>query len=395
MNDCEKHILVPGIVYLANDENNASSYIPIEVLNEIKKQDSKPLFAVMAIGHEGDSAGKLYEDNLSIGKELKQWFKQLWPIKAVKQLVSLMKEKTYIPIFEKHAVGNNSQMRIAVGNIVAATRKIIDNVNYAIGIAYINNFATRQKLLDGEYDSCSLEANCVFERAENALRYVVKDVKDLLGIALCNTDEDKTGFPDAHILAVVTAMAKNNDNDDTEKGRSKMITLKDVKEFIKENVVSPEMLFTIQELITLPKVTDAFKNELQTELSKKNTEISELKVKLQPLLVAEVRAKVAKLVRESEMLKDENKSIVEYLARTIIITIEDKKKEELKTEVDNKIKENLELLRETGVEIKAKDNKNNLQSDKDKYKSQEDKDISSEDLSSVINNPLIPGYVKK
>lgn len=402
----EKFVCVPGgIVLLSKSE--VLKYVPEEAYNRIKEQDTHPMFVMMSIGYEGESTGELKIQNVD-GKNLDKWYKQIWPLKAVKQLVKLLRGAKTVPIYEAHDIKNKG--RVAVGAALTSIKKVIKGINHAVAIVYINNFRTREKIENGEYDACSLEADCLFSESKSLLRWIVEDVISLRGIALCNSEVSEPGFKDSHILAVVTAMAKksteedDDDDDDDNKGKgnkkkkkgTEMLTLKEVKEFIKDNETKPDQLYSIEELTKVGTVIDAFENEYKKEAEEQTKKITELEKELKPHRKSQEQDKVAELVKASPLLKDEYEPVVKHLMQTVKVNIEgiDKPQEV----VDEAVKFHLESLKTADFKTKtgeAADKQAVEDKVKEKAAGTEIKDADKTDMSLPENNPLIPQAAAK
>jgi len=394
MKNRKKRVFITsGIKLLAKSE--VLKFIDGDTYDAIKSEDAHPMFVMMSVGQEGTSKGRLYED-ISTGQALKDWCKQLWPLKAIKELVTMMKSRKHMPIWEQHEVGVDQSERLVVGSVVASTKKMIKGSTHAVSIAYINNYGTRQRIENGEYDACSLEAVCLFEAIKDPIRYVVRKVKDLFGIALCNTQKDTPGFDDANILAVVTAMAKEDDDDEEggtrkrrKKGEPEVITLKDVKDYIAEHEPAPSRLFTVEALTGDSKVIDAFENDRKEEMKKVTDENVALKKEIEPLRAEKANGRVSSLIAKSEQLKDEYKEVVEYLKKTVRVDLEGAKDDaEAQTRVDEAVKAQLGLMPasfKTKAGEKAKE-----EEDPDKKKSEEQKGSGEIDFAKAEDNDLIP-----
>lgn len=394
----EKSILIPISIQLQS-ASEVSEYVDAAILERIKAQDPSPMFAVMSTAHEGESTGRLYKD-LSTGEKVKEWFKQLWPVKAIKELVALMNTNKFTPIYEMHATGAEAKMRVAVGNVVGSKKKLINGVVHALAVAYINNNNTRDRIKAGELNACSIEATCLFEKVDTALKYVVREVRELVGIALCNNTEQATGFKNSEILAVISAMAEEDKlvHNESEKGNS--MKLADIVEFVKQNGITPDKVFTVEELTSVPKVIDAFNNDFEEKMHAKDAKIKELETELKPLKGLQAKSKLAALIKGSEYLKDEYPSIVEYLVKTINIDITDV--EAPQKVVDEAVKTQLALCKEAGFKLKsdtptdvsgnkssnkeAKNKTNNENEEKDKNKDSSERD----DMLDPEYNELIP-----
>jgi len=395
----KKKVQVVGSICLMA-ENEVIKHVPKEVLEGIKERDAHPMFAMMSIGNQGESNGALFEGTPGMGKKMSSWYKQLWPLKAVKQLIKFMKPKSFPPVFEGHPSGDPTEQRPVVGNIVNGVKKVIDNVTHAVGIAYINNYGTRKKIERGEFNACSLEATCEFSAAENIFKYVVESVKSLSGVALCNSEKTPTGFEDANILAVVTAMAPpsdDDDDDDEEDGKKrkrskKPMTIDEVKKYIKDHDVRPGTLFSVEDMTAEPKVIDAFKAEYEKDLDERDKKIKDLSEELKPLKKQSQKSRVSELIEKSDLLKDEHKEVVSYLKKSLNVDLPEEG--DAQEAVDKAVKSALETMKESGIKTKFAENKNDDDSDdetgdpdtKGKDASKTDKG----DLTKAENNELIP-----
>ena len=314
-----------------------------------------------------------------------------------------MKNNAYLPLYEAHAPGEDS--RNIVGNIVASTKKVIKGVTHAIGIAYINNYGTRKKISSGEFDACSLEANVLFEKSENLFRYIVRDVKELFGIALCNSEVNPPGFADAKILAVVNAMAENDDEEERARSNKQskgdgMVTINDVKDYIREHGVAPNVLFSTEQLTQDAKVKDMLNNEIANktdELKKKQTE---LEAELKPLKALAANGAVEAMIAKSDLLKDEYTDVVDYLKSTLKISV-DGVHDPQKT-VDEAVKAQLDIMAKAkfktktseagdkGDETKDKDNDDKKGENTNTENKEEKSPEGKEDYTKPADNDLIP-----
>lgn len=397
MKETKKVQVVGSICLIQNKE--ILDYVPKEVYDDIKKRDANPMFAMMSIGNQGESRGALFEGTPGMGKKLSAWYKQLWPLKAVKQLVNYMKGNSFIPLYEAHPGGDPTEQRTVVGTIVNGVKKVIDKVTHAVGIAYINNYGTRKKLERGDFDACSLEATCVFSESDNMFKYIVENVKSLSGIALCNSETTPPGFDDANILAVVTAMAPaSGDDEDDDDGKSNrrrntVMTIDEVKKYIRDHEVRPGTLYSTEDMTADEKVKGAFKTEHDKEVEELKKQNKDLTEKLKPLEKQTQQAKVAELIGNSVLLKDEYKEVVGYLKKSI--NVEPVEGEDLQVTVDGAVKKALENMKETGVKTKfAEAEETGEDKDKDDPSKKDEKDkgnkVDKADMSNPKNNELIP-----
>jgi len=350
-------LMEAGIKLLSKDE--VTQHVPDSVLDAIKEVDPEPMFAMMVAGYEGESDGGLF-DSLRSKTRSFTWYKQIWPLKAVKQLVSFMKNRKELPVYDGHGFGDDKSVRYAVGRIVAGVKKNIGGVNHAVAIAYISEMLTRAKIHTGKFDSCSIEATCLFSQAKNKLRWVVEKVTGLSGIALCNSENISPGFKDANILAVVTAMQadieceeEEDDDNKPSKRSKKVITLKEVKEYISANETSPTALFDIETLTKLQGVKGAFDATHQEETKKLTDNVASLEKELAPFKKDAAGARTKKLIKESSHLADEYDNVVKYIQDTLAIPgIESMDDAEAKTAIDSAVEFNLKTMNSASFKTK-------------------------------------------
>jgi hypothetical protein len=385
----EKQVQVEALLSLLSAPE-VTEYIDAGVLAEIKQYDDAPVFAMMTIGCEGESTGALHNGpNLDRVPEHME-YKQLWPLKAIKELVTQLKQKA-IPIFTNVHDVEGKLNRRPVGRLVAATKKVIKNATHAMGVAYITDMPTRSKLKTGDLNACSMEAKCIFSKAERAVSWIVQKVTDVMGVVLFNGNIVQPGFKDASIHAVVTAMAVED-----EKGQEDMeITRQDVKQYIEKHSLLPTDLFSVQTLTSEPKVKDCIDNEVGVAVKAKDAEITELKAELAPLKSKLAEGQVTDLIGSSELLKDEAIPLVDYLKKVLVVegTVD-------QAAVDAKVKAQLAIIKSSGItfgEKKADDDNKDKDKDKDKDKSADDTDTGdkvAEDYTKAENNQLIPTLKK-
>lgn len=386
----DKTVLITGgITALA--ESEVLKYVPSEEYARIKAEDPHPMFIMATVGYEGEANGQLWEGDLESGKRLSNWYKQLWPLKAVKALTAMMKRSTY-PIYTEHQTGQEVNQRVSVGTIINATKRVINNVTHSVAIAYINNYRVRKAIENGELDSASIEATCTFrESAANMFHYIVEDVKEFFGIALCK--QEQAGFQDASILAVVTAMAEGHDHDNEEGSEGdKDMKISEVKEWIREHGIQPVALFAVEDLTKVAEVKAAFETDFEEQTKKKDETIKTLTDELAPFKKQAAQSKVSDMVRGSELLKDAEKNVVDYLASTINVDVTDCDKPQ--EAVDKAIKAQMDLINSTKLaEIKTKAT-DKAGSKGGAGKSDEETDETDEndekDMTIPANNELIP-----
>ena len=140
-------------------------YLPKAVVDKIKSYDSDPVFALMTVGCQGEMTGELFTGTQRMSKA--SWYKQLWPVKAVKQLTAVLKEKL-VPIYADIHDATGERDRVKLGEVLASRNAVVEGSLHSMAVANISDIPTRAKLKSGEYDVCSMEAKCIFSKAESA-----------------------------------------------------------------------------------------------------------------------------------------------------------------------------------------------------------------------------------
>jgi hypothetical protein len=359
------------IMKVAN-EDEVSKMLSKDTLDEIKSFDASPMFIEMSLAQEGDSTGALYTELVGEGKKIKDWFVQLWPVKAIKSLVDKANEAKSIPVYNGHDTRPANE-RLELGKVIKVVKKKINDITNAVGLAYIYNTQARDRIRNGEFNICSIEATCLFSEAKTALRWVVEQVVEFSGVAIGNREKTPPAFKDSNILAVITAMSESGKQET--RGDSMETTLQDVKKYIETNKVKPDTLFSIQELTSVPAVVGAVKTELQEELNKRDAEISNLKKEMVPFKKQAEKVEVSALVKSSKLLEKEETWKVDYIQKTISVDLSSAKSEEEKTKiVDGAVKAQLQIIKEFNIQPidgKSGKGKKTEGKEKDKEKSKE------------------------
>ena len=393
--DENKQVLIhAGITMLHG--NDVMQYISNEQYAEIKKRDADPIFVMMSTGHEGEAVGQLYE-SMNTGEKAKKWFKQLWPLRAIKELVAHFLQNKKTPVFDAHEIG--AAHRYVIGHIIHSLKRSIDQITHAIAIAHIHDYQAKIACERGDFDACSIEAECLFGATNSPLQYEVVSVENVSGVALCNTRTAPPAFAKANILAVVAAMAEdkahNRQGVSNMAPEDKQVTFRDVEDYIREHKTQADALFKVEQLTAIPAVKAAFDSDFQ----EKTKELVETKKKLEeeivPFKKAAKQAEVEKYIRECALLKDETKATVAYLIKTLVIDItEAEKPQEV---VDVAVKRQLEVIKSSGVKIEGgsktdeeHDKDKDTDADKDKGGDKDGDKGGGKDYAKPEDNDLIP-----
>lgn len=166
----------------------------------IKSRDSHPFFVELLVAHEGISRGKILGagQNPSPGGT-----KKFWSRAKIEELAGKLKSKP-VPIYLFHDRANRPRKK--VGEIISALTQKISDRFCALAYAYIADPGVRELIRDQKLDTCSLEADLVFERNENnrgIFEWIVNGVEAVSGLALGSKFSSRPGFPGAAILAQV------------------------------------------------------------------------------------------------------------------------------------------------------------------------------------------------
>lgn len=250
------------------------SHIPASIYEEIKATDPHPEFRAYVVGHEGISEGQV----VGAGDVVKRWFAS-----AIEKIVQKLQYGT--KLFHTHAKTNEHAGRGVIGRIVGKAKQIIDDNMSAIAIAYI-----KPEYRDLKLDVASIEADVRLRDDQDRGVYDA-DVEDITGIALGNSSVNRPGFPGATLLSSIQAFAQSHQY---ERGGGGMITISEVRDFIKSQDVKPSDLFGLDDLIKDLSVERHFREERKNEYEARKRVEQEK---------AEERKKAEK---EQERIKDEH-----------------------------------------------------------------------------------------
>jgi len=214
------------------------SHIPANIYEDIKAKDLHPIFRAYVIGHEGESEGKL----VSSGNFVKHWFAS-----AISKIVEKLQYGT--KVFHEHAKTNIHEGRNVIGHIVGKAKKIIDDRLSAVAIAYI-----KPEYKDLPLDVASIEADIILSNDRDRGVYDA-DVEDITGIALGNSSFNRPGFPGATLLSQIQAFAQSQYHT----GGGDMVTIKEVRDFIKSEDLKPSDIFGLGDLTKDPMIEEHVK----------------------------------------------------------------------------------------------------------------------------------------
>jgi hypothetical protein len=208
------------------------SLIPASEYQRIKDRDASPMFKAYVIGHEGESRGKA----IGMGTVVARWMRS-----AIENLYK--KLHAGLQVFHNHALTNEHEGRIPIGEVVSKALRTIGDKLATIAIVYI-----KPEFRNLPLDIASIEADVRFKE-DRARAVYDADVDEITGIALGNSSMNSPGFEGATLLAQVQAFAKKSKHTTHFAGGNTMdFTIEDVKTFIKAEHLKPSDLFGVESL---------------------------------------------------------------------------------------------------------------------------------------------------
>ncbi len=211
-------------------------HIPANIYEEIKTRDSHPIFRAYVVGHEGISEGKV----VGHGNIVKRWFAS-----AIDKIHEKLQFGT--KVFHEHAKTNEHSGRKSIGEIVGKAKEIIDDKLSAIAIMYI-----KPEFKDLPLDVASMEADVRLNGDRNSGVYDA-DVENITAVALGNRAVNRPGFKDASLLSQIQAFA---DQSQFQQGGGDMITISEVRGFIKAGNLKPSDIFGLGDLTKDPMIVE-------------------------------------------------------------------------------------------------------------------------------------------
>lgn len=222
------------------------SHIPANIYEDIKAKDPHPEFRAYVVGHEGISTGKV----VGHGDMVKHWFAS-----AIEKIIEKLQYGT--KIFHRHAKTNVHEGRGVIGHIVGKAKQIIDDNLSAIAIAYI-----KPEYRDLNLNVASIEAEIRLSGDRNSGIYDA-NVENITGIALGNSSYEKPGFKDATLLSKIQAFAQSQ----YQKGGGDMVTISEVRDFIRSESLKPSDIFGLGDLTKDPMIQEHFEAEQKKALT--------------------------------------------------------------------------------------------------------------------------------
>ena len=256
------------------------SHIDKETLAKIRERDSHPFFKAYAIAHEGYSTPRV------IGEGQQKIF---WPREAIQSIAKAVKKG--IKFFKGHNEDNSIEGRPYLGRIVASTEKEINGKLHSIVIGYFN---PRNRSEVKKYNICSMEA--VWNLVKQGAQLVGESMHKLSGIALGNSKEESPAWSGAKELAMVQAFETIKEKEEEVVEMPEELKFADVKQWVKDHVVHPSQLYTLDEIQKDHKFMDEFK--------KMEDKVIELDDALKKITKLEEENKSIKLTQQKTTLND-------------------------------------------------------------------------------------------
>ena len=177
-------------------EMSATECLSPEILSNIKRTDPHPFLVVYDVGSEGISEGKVNNK-----KERK-----LWSFHAIKKLANKIRNGAVGVIHGHNQVGQDTKKKL--GRIVHAFTKNIRNSLHTLAVAHVTDYDTIEKIKSGVFDVCSIEGNVLLAREDENSTWFIKDVEDIVNLAIGSSAVDNPGFAGAGVIATIQEMNK-------------------------------------------------------------------------------------------------------------------------------------------------------------------------------------------
>jgi len=176
-----------------------TAHIGQDKMEVVRAGDEHPMFIGLKVAVEGFSTGELGK----LGPHQKKW-----PGHTIEQLGWALNQGN-IGLYDRHLDSQEPQdSREEVGTILSGFSQtpagdgLLGKGLEAFAVGYVNQGDPREKLNQKTWDTCSIEAECLFQLDENG-DWVVDSVQEVTGIALANSAFQQPGFPGASIVAVI------------------------------------------------------------------------------------------------------------------------------------------------------------------------------------------------
>jgi hypothetical protein len=225
------------------------SHVGQDKLEVVRARDDHPMFIGLKVAVEGFSNGEMG----AMGSNLKRW-----PGHTIEQLGWSLNWGD-ISLYDQHLSKEVQEAdREPVGAVLSGFSQGPEGERYseegleAFAVGYIDKGEPREKINKREWDSCSIEAECVFLQDKNG-DWVVEDVQEVTGIALVNSSTQQPGFPGASVVAIIQELEKEEEEtvEPTEKEIQEAVSKMSsdaIRTLISGTSLQPSQLFTQDQL---------------------------------------------------------------------------------------------------------------------------------------------------
>lgn len=214
----------------AFNQDDIINRIPANVMARIKEKDQHPFFQMYSIAHEGVSTPKVE------GEEAKPI---TWTRKAIETMASVINNG--VKFFLGHNKTNDDITQKEVGRVIHSFQEDIKGVLHQLVIGYFPNRKEVQSK-----DVCSQEAT--WTMIKKAGKVFAGVCKDITGIALESSDNQKPAFRDAKRIGMVQAFESPGNGEDKSPGnghrKGENMTFQEMKQWIKDHNVHPSQVYT-------------------------------------------------------------------------------------------------------------------------------------------------------
>lgn len=367
-------------------------HITSTTLDSIKSKDPKPEFRAYIVGHTGDSKGK----SLRFGTMVKRWYSD-----AIEKLHNKIAIGT--KLFKGHNSDSSHFDRKTIGEVVGKMiERVGDKVN-AIAITWL-----KPEYRNDHLDICSIEGDIEMKINENNkdVDVDVKNVHEITGIALGDSEKETPGFAGAELLTSIQMFAETKEKMLLSKEENKM-DLNAIRKAVSEGKFSALDLFDIEQITQdqeIKKQLSEQKNKTGYLLRKKEEEIEKLEIALKSetekaeALQSSKKELSTKVIRfegskklneiaENRKLDETQKKLLDNRFNSFNPETDDLEKE-LNMFVDKVVEEHKSLSKIYGVSTNKEESKDNpsLKTDDNRPVDYSSDGLITNDM--IKNNPL-------
>lgn len=325
-----------------------SSEIPADVMAEIKKTDPHPLIAVFRVGREGISTGQ------------KQ--RKVWGFRAIKELAQRISESVGAVIAGKHVTGNDGKVegseyvsdtgerRGLAGRIVHAAAKKVGDALEAIAYVHVTDADAKAKVKSGEYDICSIDANCRFDEDPQTGNWFIRTVNKFCNLVIASSRQERPGFAEAGLVATIQELAQEATS---VSDQPKVVTKRDVLTAVEQLNLRPQDIFRDRELLECEPVKAATDLKVTEAVKAKDAEIGKLTDQVKASKAIQQKQMLTEAVRTSKHLADKGDKYREWMLAKIKVDVPDLDEAKVKAAVDAAIETELAEMTKFGIKFEA------------------------------------------